>query len=186
VEPNSPAFENGLRAGNLITHINGEVVEGMVHVQVVALITQSGDNVAISATPLDSTTIQSGGPKREPSLGKMVRQRSKHKLHRENISGSNANASSSGGSGGSSGGKLEAKKRMSLFRRISSKWAEQHLGSPSSALMKPFSWVGRSFSFSSHQPKLTVSKGTGVYCFCNLLLNNASWQKALDIYLNYL
>ena len=113
----------------------------MVHVQVVALITQSGDKVAIRATPLENTSIQSGGPRREGSLGKMVRQRSKPKSHRSN-------------------GKSDAKKRMSLFRRISSKWAEQHLGSPS-VLIKPFSWVGRSFSFSDPQassPKSPVSR----------------------------
>lgn len=124
----------------------------MVHVQVVALITQSGDKVSMRAVPLDSTTIQSGGPKRENTLGKMVRKRSKPKaaLH--------ASGSASGTGGGSGSKSADSKKRMSLFRRISFRWAEQHLGSPS-ALMRPFNWVGRSFSFNDQQPKSPVSKG---------------------------
>lgn len=38
VEDGGPAHEAGLRKGDLITHVNGEAVHGLVHTEVVALI----------------------------------------------------------------------------------------------------------------------------------------------------
>lgn len=38
VEEGSPAHEAGLRAGDLITHVNGESVQGLVHTEVVELL----------------------------------------------------------------------------------------------------------------------------------------------------
>lgn len=38
VEEGSPAHEAGLRAGDLITHVNGESVLGLVHMDVVELL----------------------------------------------------------------------------------------------------------------------------------------------------
>lgn len=38
VEEGSPAQEAGLRAGDLITHVNGESVQGLVHTEVVELL----------------------------------------------------------------------------------------------------------------------------------------------------
>lgn len=38
VEDGSPAHEAGLRAGDLITHVNGESVLGLVHMDVVELL----------------------------------------------------------------------------------------------------------------------------------------------------
>lgn len=38
VEEGSPAHEAGLRAGDLITHVNGESVRGLVHTEVVELL----------------------------------------------------------------------------------------------------------------------------------------------------
>ncbi|XP_023254197.1 microtubule-associated serine/threonine-protein kinase 1-like, partial [Seriola lalandi dorsalis] len=38
VEDGGPAQEAGLRAGDLITHVNGESVHGLVHTEVVELI----------------------------------------------------------------------------------------------------------------------------------------------------
>uniref|UniRef100_A0A3B4YZW2 PDZ domain-containing protein n=1 Tax=Stegastes partitus TaxID=144197 RepID=A0A3B4YZW2_9TELE len=41
VEDGSPAHEAGLRAGDLITHVNGESVQGLVHTEVVELLLKS-------------------------------------------------------------------------------------------------------------------------------------------------
>lgn len=38
VEDGGPAQEAGLRTGDLITHVNGEPVHGLVHTEVVELI----------------------------------------------------------------------------------------------------------------------------------------------------
>lgn len=38
MEDGSPAHEAGLRAGDLITHVNGESVQGLVHTEVVELL----------------------------------------------------------------------------------------------------------------------------------------------------
>lgn len=42
VEEGSPAQEAGLRAGDLITHVNGESVLGLVHRDVVELLLKVG------------------------------------------------------------------------------------------------------------------------------------------------
>nr|2KQF_A Chain A, Microtubule-associated serine/threonine-protein kinase 2 [Homo sapiens]2KYL_A Chain A, Microtubule-associated serine/threonine-protein kinase 2 [Homo sapiens] len=54
VEDGGPASEAGLRQGDLITHVNGEPVHGLVHTEVVELILKSGNKVAISTTPLEN------------------------------------------------------------------------------------------------------------------------------------
>lgn len=43
VEEGSPTQEAGLRAGDLITHVNGESVLGLVHRDVVELLLKVGD-----------------------------------------------------------------------------------------------------------------------------------------------
>nr|3PS4_A Chain A, Microtubule-associated serine/threonine-protein kinase 1 [Homo sapiens]3PS4_B Chain B, Microtubule-associated serine/threonine-protein kinase 1 [Homo sapiens]3PS4_C Chain C, Microtubule-associated serine/threonine-protein kinase 1 [Homo sapiens]3PS4_D Chain D, Microtubule-associated serine/threonine-protein kinase 1 [Homo sapiens] len=55
VEEGGPAQEAGLCAGDLITHVNGEPVHGMVHPEVVELILKSGNKVAVTTTPFENT-----------------------------------------------------------------------------------------------------------------------------------
>lgn len=43
MEDGGPAQEAGLKAGDLITHVNGESVHGLVHTEVVELILKVGD-----------------------------------------------------------------------------------------------------------------------------------------------
>lgn len=38
VEEGSPAHEAGLRTGDLITHVNGESVQGLVHPEMIELL----------------------------------------------------------------------------------------------------------------------------------------------------
>lgn len=44
MEDNGPAQEAGLCAGDLITHVNGEPVHGLVHTEVVELILKVGSD----------------------------------------------------------------------------------------------------------------------------------------------
>ncbi|XP_015903558.1 microtubule-associated serine/threonine-protein kinase 3 isoform X2 [Parasteatoda tepidariorum] len=124
VESNSPAFESGLRPGDLITHINGEPIQGLLHHQVLHLILSGGDRINIRTIPLDSTTIKSGGRKRNPSAIKMAKRpyscrRRSAQVKRDCHS--------------------DKKRRASLLRRLSSKRAsaEIHQVSGSSPVLTP-------------------------------------------------
>ncbi|CAK6963585.1 microtubule-associated serine/threonine-protein kinase 2 isoform X3 [Scomber scombrus] len=73
VEDGGPAHKAGLKAGNLITHVNGEPVHGLVHTEVVELLLKSGSKVAISTTPFENTSIKTGPARRNSYRSKMVR-----------------------------------------------------------------------------------------------------------------
>ncbi|XP_069042286.1 microtubule-associated serine/threonine-protein kinase 3 isoform X2 [Lepisosteus oculatus] len=82
VEESSPAHEAGLRAGDLITHVNGESVQGLVHMEVVELLLKSGNKVALQTTALEDTSIKIGPARKTSCKGKMAR-RSKKSRKRE-------------------------------------------------------------------------------------------------------
>ncbi|XP_056287784.1 microtubule-associated serine/threonine-protein kinase 4 isoform X3 [Pseudoliparis swirei] len=73
VEDGGPAHNAGLNAGDLITHVNGESVHGLVHTEVVELLIKSGSKVAISTTPFENTSIKTGPARRNSYRSKMVR-----------------------------------------------------------------------------------------------------------------
>uniref|UniRef100_UPI0037E7E786 microtubule-associated serine/threonine-protein kinase 3 isoform X2 n=1 Tax=Semicossyphus pulcher TaxID=241346 RepID=UPI0037E7E786 len=73
VEEGGPAHKAGLKAGDLITHVNGEAVHGLVHTEVVELLLKSGSKVAISTTPFENTSIKTGPARRNSYRSKMVR-----------------------------------------------------------------------------------------------------------------
>lgn len=107
VEEQSPAFEAGLRPADLITHVNGEPVQGLYHTQVLQLLLSCSEHVMIRATPLTNTSIQAGGRKRD--LGQS-------KLAKRSVAARNRRKK-----------EHEKKRKTSLFRRISSKRANAEI-----------------------------------------------------------
>ncbi|KAM6415199.1 microtubule-associated serine/threonine-protein kinase 2 isoform 2-T2 [Rhynochetos jubatus] len=79
VEEGGPASEAGLREGDLITHVNGEPVHGLVHTEVVELILKSGNKVSISTTPFENTSIKVGPARKASYKSKMARRNKKSK-----------------------------------------------------------------------------------------------------------
>ncbi|XP_051989744.1 microtubule-associated serine/threonine-protein kinase 3 isoform X2 [Xyrauchen texanus] len=79
VEDCSPAHEAGLRAGDLITHVNGESIQGLVHTDVVELLLKSGSKVTLQTTPLENTSIKTGPARKTSCKGKMARRSKKCK-----------------------------------------------------------------------------------------------------------
>ncbi|XP_076354933.1 microtubule-associated serine/threonine-protein kinase 3-like isoform X3 [Tachypleus tridentatus] len=122
VDNNGPAFESGLRPSDLITHINGEPLQGLVHHQVLQLILSGGDRITIRTMPLESTTIKTGGRKRHPSSIKMVRRPIVRKRYGQ----------------GKRDAQSDRKRRATLLRRLSNKRASadlQHLVSRSPPML---------------------------------------------------
>ncbi|XP_052463483.1 microtubule-associated serine/threonine-protein kinase 1 isoform X1 [Carassius gibelio] len=95
VEDGGPAQEAGLCAGDLITHVNGESVHGLVHTEVVELILKSGNKVTVTTTPFENTSIKVGPARKSSCKSKMAR-RSKRTVKEGQ----------------------ESKRRGSLFRKI--------------------------------------------------------------------
>ena len=150
VENSSPAFDSGLRAGDLITHINGETVQGMLHHQVLQLILSGGDKINIRTIPLENTTIKTGGRKRNPTTSKLVRRPVICK-HRKTPPIRRTDS--------------DRRRRSTLFRRLSSKRAGVEMQqlmatsclTPSSPVMTP----SRSFQSLSHGKSFLSSTPTG-------------------------
>ncbi|XP_073510397.1 microtubule-associated serine/threonine-protein kinase 1 isoform X2 [Phyllobates terribilis] len=117
VEDGGPAHEAGLCAGDLITHVNGEPVHGLVHTEVVELILKSGNKVLVTTTPFENTSIRTGPARRSSYRSKMAR-RSKRSMGREG---------------------QESKKRSSLFRKITKQSNLLHTSRSLSSLSRSLS-----------------------------------------------
>ncbi|XP_061594514.1 microtubule-associated serine/threonine-protein kinase 3 isoform X2 [Cololabis saira] len=83
VEEGSPAHEAGLRTGDLITHVNGESIQGLVHPEMIELLLKSGSKVALQTIALENTSIKVGPARKTKHKGKMAR-RSKKSKKRDN------------------------------------------------------------------------------------------------------
>ncbi|XP_013219463.2 microtubule-associated serine/threonine-protein kinase 2 isoform X4 [Ictidomys tridecemlineatus] len=116
VEDGGPASEAGLRQGDLITHVNGEPVHGLVHTEVVELILKSGNKVAISTTPLENTSIKVGPARKGSYKAKMAR-RSKRNRGKDG----------------------QERKRSSLFRKITKQASLLHTSRSLSSLNRSLS-----------------------------------------------
>ncbi|XP_048786574.1 microtubule-associated serine/threonine-protein kinase 4 isoform X3 [Lagopus muta] len=79
VEEGGAAYQAGLKAGDLITHINGEPVHGLVHTEVIELLLKSGNKVLIMTTPFENTSIKTGPARRNSCRSRMVRRSKKTK-----------------------------------------------------------------------------------------------------------
>ncbi|XP_077203400.1 microtubule-associated serine/threonine-protein kinase 4 isoform X7 [Paroedura picta] len=79
VEEGSPAYHAGLKADDLITHINGEPIHGLVHTEVIELLLKSGNKVSITTTSFENTSIKTGPARRNSYRGRMVRRSKKTK-----------------------------------------------------------------------------------------------------------
>ncbi|XP_023390730.1 microtubule-associated serine/threonine-protein kinase 2 isoform X3 [Pteropus vampyrus] len=116
VEDGGPASEAGLRQGDLITHVNGEPVHGLVHTEVVELILKSGNKVSISTTPLENTSIKVGPARKGSYKAKMAR-RSKRSRAKDG----------------------QERKRSSLFRKITKQASLLHTSRSLSSLNRSLS-----------------------------------------------
>ncbi|XP_054645519.1 microtubule-associated serine/threonine-protein kinase 3 isoform X3 [Dunckerocampus dactyliophorus] len=83
VDEGSPAYQAGLRTGDLITHVNGESVQGLVHTEMIELLLKSGSKVALQTIALENTSIKVGPARKTKHKGKMAR-RSKKSRRRDN------------------------------------------------------------------------------------------------------
>ncbi|XP_017652493.1 microtubule-associated serine/threonine-protein kinase 2 isoform X3 [Nannospalax galili] len=117
VEDGGPASEAGLRQGDLITHVNGEPVHGLVHTEVVELVLKSGNKVSISTTPLENTSIKVGPARKGSYKAKMAR-RSKRNRGKDG---------------------QESRKRSSLFRKITKQASLLHTSRSLSSLNRSLS-----------------------------------------------
>jgi len=91
VDPDGQAYACGLRVRDLITHINGEVVQGLLHTDVMKLLHRSRQKIVILAVPISSTTIFMG--KRDVKRGRSRLLRLKKKRYASRSSSSLGGAS---------------------------------------------------------------------------------------------
>lgn len=129
MEQDGPAYEIGLRPGDLITHVNDEQIHSLLHTNVVKMILKSGKELRVRTVPLEKSGIQTMVRKRRAHPGKMARRTSRKKIVREKA--------------------VDKKKNRSLFRRLSTKKPDHHVlpsGPPPSGRSHSISAFSKSWS----------------------------------------
>ncbi|KAK0428660.1 hypothetical protein QR680_010935 [Steinernema hermaphroditum] len=100
VEDNSPAWEAGLRASDLITHVHQQPVSNLNHPQLMHRLLSHGDTINLMVTPLASSSIKEGAARK--SIGKMAKRKPKAPARRNHL-------------------EKKSRKPSSLLRRLSGK-----------------------------------------------------------------
>ncbi|CAG9530672.1 unnamed protein product [Cercopithifilaria johnstoni] len=116
VEEGSPAYESGIRPNDLITHVHSQPVSNLTHPQLLHRLLAYGNELSLKTTPLSSTSIREGAPRR--TIGKLAKKKLRRPQHRV---------------------QLEKKTRKSsLLRRLSGKRASNDIIPGSSSQKQTF------------------------------------------------
>ncbi|KAM6328445.1 LOW QUALITY PROTEIN: microtubule-associated serine/threonine-protein kinase 4 [Alca torda] len=78
-------YQAGLKAGDLITHINGEPVHGLVHEVIELLLKNVVTTVSVTTTPCENTSIKTGASARRNSYRSRMVRRSKKTKKKESL-----------------------------------------------------------------------------------------------------
>uniref|UniRef100_A0A915Q745 PDZ domain-containing protein n=1 Tax=Setaria digitata TaxID=48799 RepID=A0A915Q745_9BILA len=116
VEEDSPAYQAGIRPNDLITHVHSQPVSNLTHPQLLHRLLAYGSELSLKTTPLSSTSIREGAPRR--TVGKLAKKKPRKPQHRV---------------------QLEKKTRKSsLLRRLSGKRASNDIVPGSSSQKQTF------------------------------------------------
>uniref|UniRef100_A0A0N5AG00 non-specific serine/threonine protein kinase n=1 Tax=Syphacia muris TaxID=451379 RepID=A0A0N5AG00_9BILA len=80
VDKSSPAFEAGLRTDDVIVEVNSQPVSNLTHPQLMHRIVSYGNELSLKVTPMSSTTIREGAPRR--TAGKLAKKKPKRPQRR--------------------------------------------------------------------------------------------------------
>ncbi|VIO93132.1 KIAA0303, putative [Brugia malayi] len=80
VEEGSPAYKSGIRPNDLITHVHSQPVSNLTHPQLLHHLLAYGSELSLKTTPLSSTSIREGAPRR--TIGKLAKKKLRKPQHR--------------------------------------------------------------------------------------------------------
>ncbi|CAB3406908.1 unnamed protein product [Caenorhabditis bovis] len=137
---NSPACLAGLRADDMITHVNGHPVHNLTHPQLMHRLLSGGNEIQLKVTPLSSTSIREGAARR--NVGKMAKKKPKRPQRRVPL-------------------EKKARKPSALLRRLSGKRSTNDIVPGSSSQKQAFmprSASSQDGSILTHLPGTTTTR----------------------------